>query len=113
MDVNDGMQFNYFPQHVDKQGNVRRVASVHKDGQRIARMSLLPETGEIDRLYVAEDHRRQGLATHLYNYMKELSERQGVPGPKHSSRMTKAGMEWAQSVGGQMPEKIHLEEEQI
>ena len=109
----DSMQFKYHNKMVDKAGEVRRGASVHKDGERIARLTMFPHTGEIDRLWVAEDHRRQGLATHLYNYTKQMSEEMGVPGPKHSPRMTRAGLEWAKSVGGQMPDKVKIEEDYI
>jgi hypothetical protein len=62
------------------------------------------KTGEIRGVYTADEHRRQGLASSLYQEGNRIAgQTRGVPQPKHSPQRTKVGDAWAKSVGGRVP----------
>jgi 2'-5' RNA ligase len=55
----------------------------------------------IDKTEVHENHRRQGLATAMWDWAQE----EGRPKPTHSRQRTDAGDAWARSVGGPLPRR--------
>lgn len=54
-------------------------------------------TGEILWVGVFEEHRRQGIATDMFEYATEQWE---IPGPYHSPSRTSMGDAWRLAVGG-------------
>jgi hypothetical protein len=62
------------------------------------------KTGEIKGVATEPEHRRQGLASRLYQEGQTLAgTTRGVPMPRHSEQRTTAGDAWARSVGGRLP----------
>lgn len=57
------------------------------------------DTGEIDRLKVRPDRRRQGIATALWDEGQKYD-----PAPRHSPYRTQEGEAFARHVGGPLPE---------
>jgi len=72
-------------------------------GKVVARM-FLNKDGEVDGIETHPKYRRQGLATKLYNFVKETHERiPSIPAPKHSTSRTNLGQQWAKSTGEELP----------
>ena len=70
----------------------------------IGSISWSHQTGEIKGVFVAPEHQRQGLATHLLTEARKVAaETRGVREPKHSTFRTKAGEAWARSLGERLP----------
>ena len=60
----------------------------------------------ISNLVVNEEHRRQGVATGMWNYAHEMAKTtRGVKPPTHSSDRTDEGEAWAKAIGGNVPER--------
>jgi GNAT superfamily N-acetyltransferase len=62
--------------------------------------SMWMKPNEISALGVSNEYQRQGVATRMLQVARENGG-----DPAHSSRRTKAGDEWAKSVGGKRPPK--------
>ena len=58
--------------------------------------------GRVDWISVEPQHRRQGLATQMWEHAQSLDLR---PYPKHSNERTDEGDAWARSVGGRLPRR--------
>lgn len=58
---------------------------------------------EVHALDVGHEHRRQGIATGLWNHAHSVADGRSIPAPKHSAQRTTAGDAWARSVGGRLP----------
>tara|TARA_R110001606_G_scaffold84147_1_gene191649 strand:- start:326 stop:652 length:327 start_codon:yes stop_codon:yes gene_type:complete len=78
---------------------LHKLAALEGD-KEIARLIWADGTGEIEKLWVDEDHRRQGYATSLWN----LAQWTKSP-PIHSSWRTDDGQAWAESITHQLPER--------
>lgn len=77
------------------------IEAYHNKAGHIANLEWDRETGTIRNVDVAENHRRQGLATAMFNHAKELhSLNKNIPIPVHSAARTPEGDAWARSVGG-------------
>lgn len=81
----------YIPRH-------RIVAS--QGGQLAGEMNWHPKTHAITNVHVQEEHRRQGLATAMWDMGQSMR-----PRPQHSADRTNAGEAWARSVGGRLPRR--------
>jgi len=69
------------------------------DGKVLSNLALKND-GTVDGVETHPQHRRQGLATKLWNEAHANAQRQpGVPVPQHSQSRTRAGDAWARSLG--------------
>jgi hypothetical protein len=56
-------------------------------------------SGTIYQIETHSEVRRHGIATALYNYAKEASQKDSsIPAPKHSNLRTPSGNSWAKAV---------------
>jgi len=62
------------------------------------------DDGEINKVYVGDSYRRLGIATKMWEMATEWAEENDEVVPEHSSSRTKAGDEWAKSIGGKIPD---------
>lgn len=81
------------------------VLSHAKSGQFLSNMTLGTD-GEVLGVETHPKYRKQGLARKLWDTALTHHAEEGLPGPKHSKTMTKAGEAWARKVGGALPENI-------
>lgn len=95
-----GPQFKY----IFNENHGEHEVMAYDDSGQVGRLLWDDSDGEISHLYVGENRRREGIATAMWDKAHEIAEEQGVVAPEHSSRRTKAGDEWAHSVGGHVPE---------
>jgi GNAT superfamily N-acetyltransferase len=99
-------------------GAEHMVQAIHpQTGEVVGRMTWWEKTvanaGEIDKIDVAENYRRMGIATSMLNKAKELSQvDDNIPFPVHSATRTEMGEAWARSTGDILPKKIG-EESQV
>lgn len=70
----------------------------------IARLQWEMASGEIYKLWVHEQYRRQGLATEMWNFAHSLDD---VINPEHSEWRTDDGDAWARSFGSPLPPRQH------
>jgi GNAT superfamily N-acetyltransferase len=81
--------------------------TVHdKDHDEVGRLEWHGGTGEILKVSVSEDYRRQGVATAMHSLAHKLSNQYGLPKPRHSNDRTDMGDSWAMKVGGTVPPNI-------
>lgn len=97
-DENDGVEYTL------------RLTAINSKGQ-VGYIEWDREGGEIEKIYVGDGYRRQGVATHLWDeahdYVKEIHAKYPdavIVEPEHSSRRSQAGDAWANSVGGHVPD---------
>lgn len=69
----------------------KKVGSIDWDGN---------ETGRVNMVHVDEGHRRQGIATALWQQAQSTSQEKGLTPPKHSDDkdMSVQGKAWSKSV---------------
>jgi len=100
------LQFHY--DTVDTGGSrpMHRVMAVHPaTNQEVGGMTWTAR--HIRNISVADDFRRQGVATALWNEGQRIAaENPRIPAPKHSAERTDAGDAWARSVGGRIPRRV-------
>ena len=77
-----------------------RSLFVFDGDQRIARLKLETD-GVCNDVWVANDYRRNGIATAMWAIAEELL---GIR-PRHSTNRTPEGEAWAQSLGEKLPER--------
>jgi hypothetical protein len=61
------------------------------------------DDGEVEKIHVGDKCRRKGLGRHIWNTSTEYSEDNRLPTPKHSSRRSYLGDEFAKGIGGHIP----------
>lgn len=62
--------------------------------------------GEVSSIEVHPKHRRQGLATKMWNIVSEISKKdKSIPTPKHSESRTASGDKFAKAIGGDVPKR--------
>ena len=62
----------------------------------------------ISNIFVEPNHRRQGIATDMWNYAHEVAKTtRGVQPPRHSPDRTDDGDAWAKSTGKRVPKRQH------
>jgi len=81
------------------------------DDHQVGVMGLNDE-GKIMQIETHPELRRQGLATKLYNFAKDVNKDvSSIPRPKHSSSRTELGDAWARGVSKNVPENEHPTDE--
>ena len=92
-------------------GNAYHEVKAHdEEGNEVGHLQWAPKTGKILDLYVTPVHRRQGVASALFNGAKGLASEYGVKRPQHSSDRSDQGDAWARAVGGRLPRRVTLED---
>ena len=101
-----GLQFNYELKETGGSKGAHHISASLGD-QPVGSMTW--RSREIQGISVEPEHRRQGVATALWNEGQRLaSENAQIPAPKHAADRTNAGDAWARSVGGRLPRRIKL-----
>lgn len=62
------------------------------------------DTGEVDKIFVGDKIRRQGIGTFIWETATDWAIENNEMPPEHSSRRTESGDFFAKSVGGYIPE---------
>jgi GNAT superfamily N-acetyltransferase len=71
-----------------------------------ASISWHHKTGEIQGIFTAQEHQRQGIATSMLGEARRIAgETRGVTSPRHSSYRTNSGEAWARSTGDRLPRR--------
>lgn len=81
---------------------VEVIEAKNKQGEVIGRLRLEVD-GTCYGIWVAEDYRRQGIATKLWEFA-ELFQYE----PKHTAERTIDGNEWAKSLNQELPEWVRV-----
>jgi ribosomal protein S18 acetylase RimI-like enzyme len=71
------------------------------DGVQVGRMLWHLDSGEIEKLWVAESWRRQGIATRMW----EMAQHAPIKAT-HSAWRTNDGDAWAMAMGGDLPPRL-------
>jgi GNAT superfamily N-acetyltransferase len=79
---------------------LHKLSATNIDNIEIGRLVWHDSTGEIEKLWVAPEHRRQGIATALWIKAQSLN-----PAPQHSAWRTDDGDAWAKSITNELPER--------
>lgn len=74
-----------------------------KNEKIVGRLSWHPRTGSVQWVETDKEHRRQGVATSLWDRAHDLSDKMGIKPPVHSAYRWNEGDAWAKSVGGHLP----------
>jgi|TARA_R110000787_G_scaffold336_8_gene1223 GNAT superfamily N-acetyltransferase len=61
------------------------------------------DSGEVEKIYVGDKIRRNGVGTYIWDTAEEWAEENQELPPEHSSRRSKDGDEFAKSMGGNIP----------
>jgi GNAT superfamily N-acetyltransferase len=65
------------------------------------------QRGEIATVAVLPEHQGHGIASHMLNHARELSnDNPDVPYPQHSTSRSAAGTGWAAKTGGRIPRNV-------
>lgn len=70
------------------------IEAYHNKAGHVANLEWDRKTGNIGNVDVAEDHRRQGLATAMFNFAHTLN----VIPPKHTQALSDSGRAWKESL---------------
>jgi hypothetical protein len=98
-------QFKFHYEGPNKEHHEHLISAIHPEtGAVIGRMKWRPYGGSIANIDVNEEHRRQGVATGMWNTATRLNEENpDIVAPNHSIHRSRAGDAWAKSVGGELP----------
>lgn len=91
-----------------------QIRAIHPESkQEIAHMEWSGDewSGRIWDIEVSKEHRRQGIATAMYEKAEKLANASGrrITYPEHSESRTPAGDAWAKKVGGYLPDNTYKE----
>ena len=98
----DGLRFVYATETIASTEDGRRDVAVHVLSLPFAKLVWEVDTGEVLHIGVNADHRRQGVATALWN------EAQRYGAIRHSAYRTDDGDAFARAVGGVLPRRIRV-----
>jgi len=78
---------------------LRNIIEAVHGGEPVGKLNWRATSGYVDRIDVHKAHRRQGLATAMWNYANALP---GVKSPLHAKKAdrTPDGNAWVKAVGG-------------
>ena len=93
----DSLKYNY-----SEDMDSHRLDFFNNSGA-VGHISWDKDDGELDSIYVGDKMRRLGIGTHMWDVATELSEEKGYELPQHSSKRSKSGEGFAQSIGGHIP----------
>ena len=79
---------------------LHKLSATNIDNIEIGRLVWHDSNGEIEKLWVSPEHRRQGIATELWDTAQSMN-----PAPQHSPWRTDAGEAWARSITNELPER--------
>lgn len=82
----------------DEHGRHRVCAMVADSAYGSREIGLVvwdPLGGEVQYIHTAHDMRRRGVATALWMQARDYARREGLTGPRHSTRQTREGAAWA------------------
>lgn len=96
----DSLQYKYVK---NEDTNEHRLNFFNKAGA-VGYIEWDMDDGEIGKIFVGTPYRRLGVATHMWETAQEWADEHNETPPEHSSRRTKEGDAWAQSVGGRVPD---------
>lgn len=72
------------------------------------------EDGTVGAVEVHPEHRRTGVATKMWKVVSEMSKQvPGIPEPKHSKARTASGDKFAKAIGGDLPKRQVISQEQF
>jgi ribosomal protein S18 acetylase RimI-like enzyme len=97
-----GLSFEY-----DKIGSLHYLEA-QKGGEVVGKLNWAHPSGNVTGIHVPKEHRRQGIATALYNEGTRLSATRGIPKPKITSDRTNDGEAWSRSLGIRLPKNKNL-----
>ena len=61
--------------------------------------------GQIEKIFVAPEHRRKGIATALLGESRRIAKEKDILPPAHSERRSEAGDAWAKSLKEPLPKR--------
>ena len=97
---NLGRQFKDFHMEYEKFPEAHLISASSSEWSNVGSLEWNSKTGEINGIDVDEAHQRQGLATAMYRFAQDISEkRKSVVKPVHSQALTDEGYAWAKSLG--------------
>ena len=93
-------QFKNFHMEYEKFPESHLISASTPEWSSVGHLDWNNKTGEINHILVDDDHQRQGLATAMYRFAQDLSEKKkSVVKPVHSKALTDEGYAWAKSLG--------------
>ena len=95
-------QFGYSLSHSEGK-YLHQVTARTTDGDFVGTMDWNKRSGRVFDIQVHPDHRRQGLASHMWDLAQQVSKEARTPAPQHSPERTPDGDAWAKAVGGKLP----------
>ena len=95
-------QFGYSLSHNEGK-YLHHVTARTTDGDFVGTMDWNKRSGRVFDIQVHPNHRRKGLASHMWDFAKQTAQELGLQEPKHSPTRTKKGDLWAPTVGGELP----------
>lgn len=82
--------------------NLHRLDFFNKQGA-VGYIEWDKDDGETEKIYVGEPYRRKGIASHIWEVATDWAKANKQLPPEHSSRRSKEGEAFAQSIGGYIP----------
>ena len=105
MSASDNLSSKQFHVVLDHHnGELSHTITAYTDrGNNAGSMEWSKSSGQIEDLLVHPEARRQGVASHMWDFAKQTAQELGLKEPKHSPTRTKEGDLWAPTVGGELP----------
>jgi GNAT superfamily N-acetyltransferase len=94
----------FYSLHHEPMKLTHRIIAHDSTGNEVGTLQWNKQSKRVHWVGVDKEHRRQGIASHMWDYAHQVSEEIGKPGPKHSNVRWNEGDAWAHSVGGNLPE---------
>ena len=89
------------------------MAHISDSGKHVGMMHLNHE-GVVNGIDVHPDHRRQGIASTMWQVAEQAAkENKDIPAPQHSERRTVSGDKFAKAIGGDLPKRSPVSQEQF
>lgn len=96
-------ELRYANEFTGSRGGRHVIEAFHPEDGKVARMEWMGRAPyAIHSLDVDPEHRRQGLATAMWDWAQQNAR----PKPRHSEQRTDMGEAWARSVGGRLPRRV-------
>ena len=90
-------------------GDIHQGWAEH-EGKEVGSIEWYKNDGTVRNIEVKESHRRNGIATGLWNSAQDFAKKNKLQLPKHDSfDQTLEGNTWANKVGGEWSEKRRTE----
>lgn len=100
-------QFKDYTLEYERFPEAHLISAYHPEEGSVGSIEWNHKTGEISGVEVEEKHQRKGIATAMYRFGQDLSDkRKTVTKPQHSKARTDEGNAWAHSLGEKIPRKF-------